>query len=171
MSRELKDSFLIPAKIVRELVKFNIVKYRFVCSMIHFKTSDGVFVSSILHADKYYEVSEHFKFSGETVNFPKEMRKVMPTIAVMVEAEELSAEPQYIDVEISKDGIICESSKDLGSVRSEFKCKTKLKKSTSFKIKPEVLEKILDHTSRVKIGKAKALFEIDNFRHLAALVK
>jgi hypothetical protein len=95
----------------------------------------------------------------------------MPTIGVMVEAEELSVEPQYIDVMIDKKLITCESSKDVGSVTAEFKCKSKVDKRKSFKIKPDVLEKILERSRKVKIGKSKVVFEIENFRHLAALVK
>jgi hypothetical protein len=167
----MKDTFLIPAKVVKELVRFKLIKYRIIGSMIHFKTKDKVIVSGILHTGEYYETSKHFEFKGETVRFPKEMREAMNTISVMVEAEELSGEPQYVDVVIDKKLITCVSSKDVGEVIAEFKCKSKVDKRKSFKIKPEVLEKILEHSRKVKIGKSKVVFELENFRHLAALVK
>lgn len=172
LKKKVKDNFLIPRKAVKEIVNFDIKKYWLANNMIHFDTSEGAIVSSILHFGEYYKTEKFFDIDGKDFIFPKDMKKMLPAVNVMADDAFLESNRfKFIEIEIENNRLTCTGRKDIGSVTTEFKVKTKIKNKVSFKIRIEVFRQILEYTNKVKIGDRKVLFELDNFKHVAALIR
>jgi DNA polymerase III sliding clamp (beta) subunit (PCNA family) len=176
LDKPLSKSYLLPAKTAKKLVDYDVVKYAVVNSMMFFLTRGDTIIACGLYDGIYQDCYQYFDFKGETIEFPETAIDDLEVVSVMTDgAKDLSdtgiGEYENIEVEIDGDKITMLGSKDIGSSEAEFKVKSsfKKKKKMKFNVNPEFLGEVLNKTKILKIGKDRALFETEQYKHLVYL--
>lgn len=164
---EFKGKALIPLQAVIELVKYEVKKYHIADSWIHFKTDDDLIFSARLMKGDFPDVSELLNLKGNKIAFPKELKEALKLIKVVVE-DSMDVVDQKISIAISKNKITCRGEGNIGWAEQDIDCEYK-GKDIHFLMNPIFLMDILSRTQEMIIGDGKALFVVDQFKHIMVL--
>lgn len=171
LDAKLKSRFLISAKIASMLVKFEDVNYYFADEkMIYFTNKSGdKCIGSVYINEKYPNTRSQFEFKGFNLTLPKSIGNDLNVISQLQKEDPLETEEQLnmVDFNIEDNKLTIRSEGDYGYIEANLK--VNLSKKVHFKINPSFLEKILEQTNIMKIGKDRAMFEIGNFKYLVIL--
>lgn len=163
---DFKDTFLIPAKSVEELVRFKVVEYYLGKAWVYFRTKEGVIFCSRIISGEYPDCTSYFEFEGVRLYLPSELKDSVETALIM--ADGAFDIDKRIEVNISDGMIECLGENEMGWVKKIVKMKSK-KKEVSFSINPIFFSEILSRTKVMICGTEKALFQTDKFKHLILL--
>lgn len=166
LTSPIKDSFLIPANAVKELLKYKITSYCLEDAWVYFKNEDGLIFCSRIVVDEYPDVEAEFTFEGKNITLPEKLIDSITTASILAEGD--SDIDKKIMVVIDDGKIKVKGENNLGWIESEIEMKEKTK--IEFEINPYHFSEILKMTQQMMVGEDRALFEMDNFKHLVALV-
>jgi uncharacterized protein YbaR (Trm112 family) len=172
MKSKVEKNFLVRAKDVAELVKFEVTEFSMTDNWIHYRTKDDIgFNCRHILEDYPYpkKVKTLFEInSGIPVVLPDTLKPTVDTVAVLAEGDvDIN---KTILVEIIKDEIKCTAERERGWVEKSVETKYDGPK-ISFFINPIFLSQVLARTTTFMISaeEHKALFKTDNFTHVIAL--
>jgi DNA polymerase III sliding clamp (beta) subunit (PCNA family) len=167
MESGLKKEILIPLQSVVELVKYQVTKFNLTDAWIHFKTDEGLIFSSRIVKDNFPDISAFFALEGAKIELPKELQSVLSLIKIVVE-DAVDIIDQKVEIIIKKNQITCRGEGKIGWAEQDIPCSYK-GKDIKFSVNPLFLTQILNKSTKVIIGEGKALFELDNFKHIMVL--
>ena len=163
LDKEIENQFLIPAKVVKELIKYNPTHYIASNSFIHFKNTEGITFSSRKRMDKFKDLSEFFTVENiVSLTVPKEIEKILDRVAVLAGKDEEG--DKLITLVLDNNKLIFEGKGVIGKHTEEIDIEytgEKLKIMTS----PVFLKEIISHSNTIGIGN-RLVFETDKFKHV-----
>ncbi len=166
--KDIKQSFLIPATSVLELLKYKVSRFCIADGWAFFETGDKtLFCCQLIIGMKYPVLDDFFEFEGIKFEMPADLKNVIEKASVISEGE-TDAE-KLIEIKIEQGNITCRGQNELAWLELAMMTDIKLKESIQFSINPFFLMKILDHTRKVRYGQGRILFESDDFLHLIAV--
>ena len=157
LDKKMNRSFLLPAEIIPNLFKFNLIKYSVSKdgSWIHFLTEDKAVISARLLEGIYPNISgitdENIK--GSMIRFPDSTDEVLDR-AIVFALDELSKQGE-INVSIKDDVLTIRSENTKGRFNEVSKLDKPSKQELSFNIDPVFLKEILSHTKKAMLVKDK----------------
>lgn len=170
MDGEVFKEFMLPAKAVRELIKYEELKtYALNDNWLHFKDRWGAIFSCRVVAfgeNRLKDVSSFFKVKGKKVQLPSDFKNIVDRAQTLtVEAFE---QERSVELEIAEGKITVRGESDMGYVEESVKTNYK-GRGINVNVHPECLMQILEHLNDVVIGESTLLFEGDNFKHVVKL--
>jgi len=165
---KMKESFLIPAISVAELIKLNVVEYGMKESWISFRTENKVVFSSRIEKGDYADISKFFEFEFIRFRLPDKFKELVDTSCILADGDfDVDKE---IDVVIDEGKISCKGQRDeVGWIEAECDIKAKSKK-VEFVINPLLLSKILYFSNVICCGENRGMFTSKKFKHLIYFV-
>jgi DNA polymerase III sliding clamp (beta) subunit (PCNA family) len=162
----MKNSYLLPLSTVKKLIKVNPVKVCQDDAYVHFECDNGSLFSCRKASGKYPSVSNLFEV-GDGLPFilPKELKEAAKAVEFLADNEDVY--DRFVTVEAHNGKMRCGAENDRGwtDVILDIEVAGVLK----FKINPVFLYEILGMTTAMTLGREKALFETDNFKHVMVL--
>lgn len=166
LSEPVKDSFLIPASSVQELVKFEITRYCLQDSWVYFKSRNKVTFCSRTVESEFPDCSHLLDVKGIKFKLPKDIKKSIKISSIMADGN--FDIDKKIDVELSDGKIKCKGQNQSGWVESEAELSYK-KDDIKFSINPDFFSHILDKATTACHNGNVLLFRSGNFKHLISL--
>lgn len=165
LDKKTKTSFLLPAFCVPALLNHPIKKYCVSDNWIHFKTKEGVIISSRMYADTDFPETDFlFDIKGKKFTFPIELKEVLDRAIIFIGEDE----DQNVTVKVKKKVIEISSKSSSGWFKE--KIKNKSKKEIEFKINPFFLKDILKENMTAIIHQGEELclikFSSANWQHV-----
>lgn len=167
MKGKMKDTFLFPASVVKELIKFPIQSYSISESWLFFKTEDDVVFSCRRMEGDFPDISKLFEIKGKEIILPKETKKAVNVSSILAEGEFES--DRKIKVKIKDGKLTCSGEREIGKIDFCIEAKSLKGKEFSFGINPEFFNMILAKSNSVIIEDNKLLFIAENFKHIISL--
>jgi DNA polymerase III sliding clamp (beta) subunit (PCNA family) len=157
--------FLINANDIRELADFPVIDLFIAESWCHFITEDDIiFSAKKVEYEKVIPLERAFtKLKGTTLTFPEVLKDKLDSMLFMVDGD--SQLEKFIDIDLSKDGIICKTTSDRGWIEQEVDIDYK-GKDESLCINPIFLSQVLSKSTTAIISKDRTMLESGNFKHM-----
>lgn len=164
-AKPIKDEFLISLSVAKNLLKFTPVKLATDDNWLHFMLDSGAIFSCRKAMGTYPGVEDLLAVESENrFELPKELATAVKSVEFMSDSENVYE--RFVTVTMEKDKIVVSAENERGYV--DFLINGEFPEFT-FKIHPVFLYEILEKVNTITIGEDKALFEIDNFKHVMAL--
>jgi len=159
------DDMMIPNDSIKYIISFDVTKYALTKGTCYFKNEDVIFItrnSNLLFPDYV----DYLDADGEEVEFPEDMIDMVDTASVTVEG--IVDIDKNIKIDIADHKIVVSSENEVGriSVDGEIKDDGEL----ALTINPMFLTHILKMSKKVIVWENRGLLEIENFRHVVALL-
>jgi len=167
LSKELDDTFLIPAKSAEEVSKFKVTEYLLDESWVHFKSDTGVIFSCRIVNGVYKDVDRFFEVEGKEFTLPENIKKYVDSSLVMADGKREFE--KKIEMTISKDLIILRGETETGWIESKVPCQLDLEESFKVTINPVFLNEVLNKSTSIIVREGRALFKSENFQHVMVL--
>ena len=167
----LEQSFLIPATVASELVKYNFTHYQVQENWVHFKDEqDGTLFSfRTVEGEFPIERVEEYLQEGEEsyVELPADMRGALDRAGIFAKRE--SVIDQEVQIEIKGNCLTVTGRGEYGWLTEKMKIDNSIGKDCSFLINPNFLQQVLDLTNKFNVTETFARFTGPEFTHLLAL--
>jgi hypothetical protein len=167
LSKEIGDTFLIPAKSAEEVSKFKVTEYLLDESWVHFKSDTGVIFSCRIVNGVYKDVDRFFEVEGKEFTLPENIKKYVDSSLVMADGKREFE--KKIEMTISKDQIILRGETETGWIESKVPCQLDLEESFKVTINPVFLNEVLNKSTSIIVREGRALFKSENFQHVMVL--
>jgi len=167
LSKEIRDTFLIPAKSAEEVSKFKVTKYLLDESWVHFKSDTGVIFSCRIVNGIYKDVDRFFEVEGKEFVLPENIKKYVDSSLVMADGKREFE--KKIEMTLSKDQIILRGETETGWIESKVPCQLDLEESFKVTINPVFLNEVLNKSTSIIVREGRALFKSENFQHVMVL--
>lgn len=167
LSKEIDETFLIPAKSAEEVSKFKVNKYLLDESWVHFKSNTGVIFSCRIVNGVYKDVDRYFEVEGKEFKLPENIKKYVDSSLVMADGKREFE--KKIEMTISKDQIILRGETETGWIESKVPCQLDLEESFKVAINPVFLNEVLSKSTSIVVRVGRALFKSENFQHVMVL--
>ena len=162
------NSFLIPARSVKELVRYDFTHIAEGDGWMHFKTQDETIFSCRLVGDNYPDVTGLLDVKGKQVKLPSSLEDVLDR--AMIFSKRDHALDELINVKIAEKRVKIQAEGDSGWFEEQSPTKY-TDDPLNFKINPNMLKDIIKHTQTCSIGDNCVKFEGDDWEHIVALVQ
>lgn len=166
LDKSFKDSFLIAALSVQELIKLEPTGYFRNDSWIYFLAKDGIVFCSRILNDEFPEVKHEFEFESDTIVLPDDFVDMVKNASILAEGE--FDIDKKIEVKVKDKKILCKGQNELGWIESKTDINN-VDDDFTFTINPNFLVQILSKTKNMKLGENRVMFEYENFKHLICL--
>ena len=160
------EPILLPASVVKFLVKYDVKRLSHSPGWIHFHANDGLIFSARVLAGKFPEVEQFLKVKGKELHFPAGVLEMLDRAGVFTAD---SASGDFVTVAVEDRTMTIKGKGDYGWLEETANCKYKGEK-IEFDVDPSFLIDILKNLRKCIVGNGALLFEGDNFRHVVALV-
>ena len=167
----LKQSFLIPATVASELVKYNFTYYQVRENWAHFKDEDGTLFSfrTIEGQFPIENVEEYLQKKGKnSIKFPTGMKDALDRAHIFTKQDLVI--DQKVQIEIKGNHLTCTGRGEYGWLTEKMKIENKAGQDCTFLINPDFLRQILNLTNEFSITESFIRFTGKEFTHLLALV-
>jgi DNA polymerase III sliding clamp (beta) subunit (PCNA family) len=161
---------IIPADSVKDLIRFEPVRYALTDAWIFFRNENEVTFCSRLVSDDYPadDYLGEFDFKGKRVILPGALKEALDVTQVLAEGD--IEEEKRVDISIKKGVMKIKAEKqEVGWVEKRLRIKYKKEGGITFTINPIFLSEILAKTDAVLIGEDRVLFQVGEFKHLVSL--
>ena len=164
--KSVMEDTMIPNDTIKYLLSFGVKSYNKEDGICFFKDSNGVILLTRVGSLMFPDYASFLEGEGEEVEFPENMQDMVSTASVTVEG--LVEIDKNVKIAIADNKITVSSKNDVGEivVDGDIECE----KTISLMIHPEFLNDILKVTRKVMICSNRVLFELENFRHVVALL-
>lgn len=159
------DEMLIPARSIKDLLRFPAEEYCVKNGWVFFKTNaDVIFCSRILQGD-YPDLTQYLEVEGEQVEFPKSLASSIMGVSFMADGQ-VDSEKQ---VELTfGDGIItAKAEKVTGYVEKDIEWEGSME--FTINVNPGFLAEVMDKTNVATLSEHAIRFETENFVHMISL--
>ena len=163
MESKIKKEFLLPATSAPSILNHPIKKFAITKNWLHFKTKEGVIISTRMYADvSFPDTSFLFDIQGKAFTFPDKLKETIDSAVIMIGEDE---EDKNIKVHIKKDKFKVKSSSVSGWYSGWVKGKSK--KEAAFEISPIFLQDILKTSNTAIMDQHKGLlmFNADKWEY------
>jgi len=159
-------SVLIPLVSASKLIQYEVKQFIIDSSWIHFFTEDNVVFSSRILSDEFPECAEAFEVEGVNLSLPKEMKDAITSTSIF--SEGMTELDRVISIDVKKGKISCKSENQTGKLIKKMKIDYD-GPEFSFYANPFFMSQVLEHLTKITVGKSKALFSSGSFLHVMAL--
>lgn len=167
LSKEIDDTFLIPAKSAEEVSKFHVNKYLLDESWVHFKSDSETIFSCRIVSGFYKDVDRFFEVQGKEFTLPENIKKYVDSSLVMADGKREFE--KKIEMTIAKDRITLRGETEVGWIESKVPCQLDLEESFKVTINPVFLNEVLNKSTSITVREGRALFKSENFQHVMVL--
>jgi len=161
--------FLLPANMVKEVLKFEPVEYSVVEGWAHFRTAEGVWLScrTVAAGPKGYpDLSGIVEVEGVTIEFPEGFAEVLDRASVFVDKSATLDEFVTISVKEGRASVVAEGT--MGWFRESVKVDSD-NPECSFNVNPGFLSGILPLLSNAIVGDNYLRLDGEDFLHVMCL--
>ena len=160
------DSILLPASVVKFLVKYNVKKLSHSSGWVHFHADDGLIFSARVLAGTFPGVDQFLKVEGKELQFPVEVLGMLERAGIFT-ADSVNGD--FVTVTVENRAMVIKGEGDYGWLKETANCKYKGEK-IEFCVDPSFIKDILKDMRQCIVGDNCLLFEGDNFAHVVSLV-
>ena len=160
------DQILLPASVVKFLVKYDVKKLSHSPGWVHFHTEDGLVFSARVLAGDFPEVDQYFAIKGHELQFPAGIIEILDKAGVFTGS---SVNGDFISIAVEDRVMLIKGEGDYGWLEEPANCKYKGEK-IEFQVDPSFLKDILKDLRQCIVGEGTLLFEGENFKHIVSLV-
>ncbi len=165
MNGKIDGSILLPAAVVKTLLKYNVTEFGKTQGWVHFHTEDELIFSSRVLVGDFPEVDEYLEVEGDILTFPKTIISMLDRAGVFT-AENISDEFVTISVENKK--MIVKGEGEFGWLEETTNCRYQGDK-VEFSVDPAFLVDIVEDLKKCVVGENTLLFQGENFDHVISL--
>lgn len=160
------QQMMIPKESIKYLIQYNVDSYAIDEGIAYFKNKEGACFITRLGSLLFPDYIDYLEADGEVVEFPNNMIDMVQMASVTVDG--IIDIDKTIKIDIADNKIVVSSENEIGRVVVDEDIS--YDDNISITINPMFLENILHITRKVMICENRVLFEIDNFRHVVALL-
>ncbi len=168
LKQEFGFDILVPAKNLFDLCTADLTSVYVDDSWIHFKTNDGVFLSTRLFNEKFLDVQQFIPDTDvekNIIKFPSEINDILARADTF--SKDAHSQEKNVQITINKKKMEITSQNEIGWFKERIL--TKCTEDFSFTINIEFLLGILRTTNEIFIIDNMIYFETDNSIHLIQL--
>ena len=160
------DPILLPASVVKSLIKYDVKKLSHSPGWIHFHADDGLIFSARVLAGNFPPVDQFFNVKGNGLHFPSGILEILDRAGVFTVG---STNGDFVSVTVEDRIMTIKGEGDYGWLQETANCKYRGDK-IEFSVDPAFLIDILKDLKKCVVGDGALLFEGDNFKHVVSLV-
>lgn len=156
-----KKPILLPAKVVRQLIKYNVVKYATDGDWLHFKEkgTDTIFSCRALSGE-YPDLEGFLDVEGDKLVLPQELDESLERSRIFSQTDD----SDLVTICMSGGKLKIKARNDHGWIEESMKIKSKA--DAEFQVSPGILRDIMKITLEGVIGEQAILFETEEFSHV-----
>ena len=161
--------FLLPISVAKEVVKFEPTEFSVVEGWVHFRTSDGVWLScrTLDPGPKGYpNLDNVVEVEGEDVTFPDGFEELLDQASIFVDKSTVLDE--FVSVEFKKKRVWVTSEGEKGWFQKDMPC-DEGNPQCQFYVNPSFLASILPLLSTATVGENYMKLQGKNFLHCVCL--
>lgn len=160
------DQILLPASVVKFLVKYEVKKLSLSPGWVHFHAEDGLIFSARILAGNFPEVEQYFEIKGHELQFPGGILEMLDRAGVFTSG---STNGDFVSIAVEERTMTIKGEGDYGWLKETANCRYKGDK-VEFQVDPSFLRDILKDLRKCIVGEGTLLFEGENFKHIVSLV-
>lgn len=160
------EEMLIPAKLAKEIIKYNPVEYYVGDGWIYFINEENTVVCCKTFSETYPDLENLIPESGSEINLTGELDEVLDRASVFSARE--SRQNEVVEIEIANNEMTVEASNQAGTFSEtiEIEEQTEIK----FAINPDFIKDALKIVEKVSVCDNVLMFEGDDFVHVVCLM-
>lgn len=170
LSEKIKSPFLLPANCASIIIKYPIIKYAIGRNWAHFKTAEGLIISSRIYNETFPDISKFYNQKGIEISFPKNTLQALEKAGVFCEGESIS--DHLVTVVISSKKTWFKSQSAAGWFEETIPFRNKgIDAQISFEININFLADILKTAKTCKYNDETISFSCDDWEHIITILK
>jgi len=170
LSKKIKTPFLVPANCASIITKYPVTKYAIDKSWAHFKTSEGIIISSRIYKEEFPDISKFYDQEGDNISFPKNTLQSLEKAGVFCDGE--SVADHLVTVIMGKKKTLFKSKSTAGWFEEIIPHKNKnISDELSFEINIHFLTDILKTAKGCKYNESLISFESDQWEHIITIIQ
>lgn len=165
------DSFLLPSVACRDIIKFLPIEYSLLDGWIQFRISEGSILSCRLAEGDFSDLSNIIdNGTYHSVNFPKEVSKILERAEIMANKDKSSN--LELSINISNGVVEVKGEGERGWYKESIDITNTDVPDMEFMINSEYFKYVLNHSQSIEldIDNSKLRFVGDKFTHIVGLI-
>ena len=166
MKTGVSESMLVGRDSLKHIVSLGMTQFSEAKNWLHFRNPMGMVLSCRRYAEKYPELTKHFKqIDGDKATLPAKLEDVLDVAAVFSSEH---ADDNRVKVTLEGGKMKVHSKGVTGQAYSDIPCKFK-GDAKQFRIRPQLFGDIAKRFTDCIISKTKLAFKGKNFRYICCL--
>ena len=167
LDSKIDADILIPASNMLKLCDEKLSEYSVDQSWIHFKTQDGVFLSTRLFSDNYVDLQQFIpkRTKGTEITFPKTMETILDRADIF--SKDATSQEKIVTLSFRNGKMTVGAKNDKGWFKE--KSKSNFDEQFAFTINIEFMKDILKITNSISLVENSLYFRTENSIHLIKL--
>lgn len=163
----LDKAQLLPARAVRELVRYEVIAVATAESWVHFKTEDGTIFSLRTIEGEFPNTTKHLEVQGTSFTFPDSIQETLERAGIFALTKTDDIPLVLVEVKDKQLGISAKN--ESGWVQETARVKDYKGEDFRFNVGIEFLRSLLGKAQTCVVGENKIWFSGENWEHVIAV--